>query len=189
VSDAEEKHFDLVLRVSRERPRDDAVVDQLIRVGIFVRELWRALDRGENVGARVGALYRATTGRHDTTEARLMVVVAIQRVAQRTDAQIGAMLWGGDPRRVPTATDVQISMLVCMQIQQPRDAAKRLAEHPAAVASAVRKWRRGRGRPKVGEPAGSKWFAIAKVLGLAGLGNVDEKAVKQLWKEHGLKIG
>jgi hypothetical protein len=188
VCDVEAEHYELVHRVIRDRR--GRAVDELIRVNIFVRELWRALDRGEDVDERARALYRAVTGRHDDTEARRVVISAIQRVARHTDAHIGAMLWGGDPQRVPTATDVQIAGLVCLDIRRLGEPAARLEKHPSAVALAVRQWRRGRGRPSRGGPArpvGSKWSAVAAVLQLAGLGKLDEKAVEQLWKTHGFK--
>lgn len=188
LSDVEAEHYELVHRVIRDR-RGQAV-EELIRVDNFVRELWRALDRGEDVNRRARALYRVVTGRQDDTEARRAVIAAIQRVARRTDAEIGAVLWAGDPGRAPTATDAQIGGLVCLDIRRLGDASTRLEAHPSAVALAVRMWRRGRGRPSrgvTGRAVGSKWSAVAEVLELAGLGRLDEKAVEQLWRTHGFK--
>jgi hypothetical protein len=187
VKEAEEAdHYALIQRVRRDRPNDPAV-NHLIDVESVVRKLWRALACGKNVDNRARALYRAATGRHDDTEARRMVIAAIQQVAWPTDQRVDALLWGVNSRRLPIATDTLITSFVCMQIPRMKDAVARLKENPAAVATAVRKCRSGRGRPKAGGPAGSKWSAIAEVLQLAGLGKLDEKAVEQLWKEHGPK--
>ncbi len=51
VKEAEEaEHYALMQRVMRDRPNDPAV-DDLIRVELVVRELWRALDSDKNVDA------------------------------------------------------------------------------------------------------------------------------------------
>lgn len=142
------------------------------------RELGLALSRGEDVADQIGALYRAATGRQSETEDRRRILIAVAHVARRSDEHWSVVL--GRPVR-----DSDLAHLVLYQIEVGSEQlATRLSNHPHAIARAVKLWRRGAGRPRKGEPTGSKWEALATLIRFAKLGNLDPKAVEQLAKEH-----
>lgn len=167
--------------------------DRLLHVQFVVRDLGRALARGEDVADDVAALYRAATKREEDKDARRSLMISVAMVAKHDDATWGAISGSGDGQGLTgKVTDRQLADLVIGYLARPpfnlTAAAERLQKYPADVALAVRLWRRGRGRPKRGEPAGSKWAAIATLLRLAGLGTVDEEIIERYWVAHGVDL-
>lgn len=181
------RHFDWLVTARAKVTGDEAAMhaySQLVAVLQEVCEVGHALARGEDVIERIGTIYRAAAGIQEETEDRRRVVIAVSGVARVVDQQWSELI--GRP-----VDDATLTELVCRQLETGprRDVAQRLRQHPVAVATAVRLWRRKPGRPRKGESVGSKAAALAKVLQLGGLGRLDEKTVEQLIKEHPLKIG
>lgn len=153
-------------------------IDKLLHLRIVVDELYKAVERGDDVTDRVNVLYRAATGRADDTDARRNLMVAIGMTANHTDEEYEQLL-GID------VTDEVLCDFVCGYLEgETRD---RLRQHPVEVSQAVRSWR-AKGRPKRGERRVGKWEAVAALIQIARLGSATFTAenAEQIWKEHGL---
>ncbi len=156
----------------------DPSVDRLLHIDTIVRGLWHALDRGEDVSARVKALHRVAAGRDADTTTRRDLMIAIDRAARNAK----------DPRILSEpSTDKRLTTLVCINLRHEEEIVKRLRESPAVVAEAVRAWTRTRGRPATGSKGEGKWKAIAGVAKLAGLPTVAEKVLEATWRNHGIR--
>jgi hypothetical protein len=171
----------------------DRSARRLSRVESVVSDLWRQLASGQNVDARIDVLYRAATGRHDESDARLELMFGIAGVAHSMSWN-ERMLADTDPDPVYRAiaeshanpTDGRISWLVLVRFKHAfPDETERLhgrPNHEAMIADAVRAWRRGRGRQRRGEVR--KWSAVGAVIEAAGLGTLDERALQKLWDQR-----
>lgn len=187
---------------------------QLLAIQDAITELGNALARGEDVGARVDGIFRATTGTQAVTDDRRRVIIAIASVAQHSDEAWSRNFdeWRNEAiaiaddeaeqlqhhefasrfvrrERGAPITDDDLAWLVCRQLELERsEVAARLRSHSATVALAVRLWRRKAGKPRKGEPRGSRTVVLAEILQLGGLGKIDAKTVEQLLRDHPVKI-
>ena len=173
-----------------------AAFDHLLRVQMVVRDLGRALARGENVADEIDELYERATGHQEMTNARLSLIASVKSVANHSDADWARTLGSYDktkhvPAVVPTDEELADQVIGCLRRPPHRldAAAGRLHKQSTAVALAVRLWRGKRGRRKTGSPKGSKWRALSDLMLLAGFGGrgSDEKALENIWLDHGYK--
>jgi hypothetical protein len=147
---------------------------RLVKVLLRVTELGRALARqqpqvadGRDVRELIDRLYRAAEGHSEDALARRALMNAVAVAATRASVD---------------DDDESICRRVCADRRLPEAMAEILECEPAKVAHAVRLSMRGPGRPRIGEPRGSKWGAMAELAKLVGLPVVDEIAFMQAAK-------
>jgi hypothetical protein len=159
------------------------------RIARGLADVERRLKSGGDIAPVVLKIERAATGLDPYTRAQRQLQIAIAMVALHSDDE-----WTHDPRLSPV-TDEQLCRLVCQYLVGPtaqyKRVAARLEASPAAVANAVRMWRRPRGRPRgarSGSGGQSRWRALGDLERLAGIGDRSNDAVEQTWKDRGADV-
>lgn len=154
-----------------QRRHRNPAASKLLRVENVVRDLWRRLAAGEGIDDRLDVLFRAATGRSEDSNAQLELMLGISTAARIKN----------------TVSDAGLVKLAMIDFEKryPHHVCRlrRHSNHAELIATAVRAWRRKRGRPRKGELVGSKWTFTRHVLAAAGLDD-DETSLEARWTER-----